>query len=71
MVRIIFFPTGEGHPNPIKLTYGELRLEVGAWAKALRNAGVGKNSVVAGVLPNSPEVSTPFLVSYLLFYHLI
>lgn len=47
---------GEGHPELEKFTYGQLKCEVAAWAGALRNAGVCKGDVVAGVLPNSPQV---------------
>lgn len=39
----IMFLTGEGHPEPQKLTYAALRNEVAVWASALRHAGPGLN----------------------------
>lgn len=40
----------------MKWTYAELRKEVAAWASALRDVGIKTNDVVAGILPNCPEV---------------
>ncbi|XP_021947550.1 acetoacetyl-CoA synthetase isoform X2 [Folsomia candida] len=60
---IAIFYKGEGHPEPTKLTYGELRTEVAVWAAALRNAGVGKDDVVCGILPNAPETLIALLAT--------
>ncbi|MBL8775060.1 MAG: acetoacetate--CoA ligase [Acidimicrobiales bacterium] len=46
---------GDGAGPTRTLTWGELRVEVGAAAAALRDAGVGPGDRVAAWMPNTPE----------------
>lgn len=52
---------GEGHPDVEKWTFRELRMEVSAWANALKNCGIKKGDVVAGILPNCPHTLAALL----------
>jgi len=56
LFHTFFSCAGEGHPGSEEWTFGKLREEVGAWAKALKALGVKRGDVVAGVLPNCPQV---------------
>ena len=48
-------------PGRRPLSYGGLLHQVGATVHALRSCGVGRNTRVAIVLPNGPEIATSFL----------
>jgi acetoacetyl-CoA synthetase len=52
--RLALIFNGEGQRRS-QLTLGELRRQVGAFAAALRHAGVSRGDRVAGYLPNLPE----------------
>ncbi|WP_168703719.1 acetoacetate--CoA ligase [Gordonia paraffinivorans] len=49
--------------DPVELSWGELRLRVGAFAGTLRALGVGPGDRVAGFLPNIPETVIAFLAT--------
>ena len=48
-------------PGRLPLSYGGLLNQVSTTFQALRNCGVGRNTRVAIVLPNGPEMATSFL----------
>ncbi|CAG7719865.1 unnamed protein product [Allacma fusca] len=60
---VAIYYKGEGHPTLETLTYGQLKAEVTAWAAALREAGVKKGDVVAGILPNCPQTLSALLAT--------
>lgn len=73
IIKIIFIyiytacVIGEGHPDIEKLTFSQLKSKVSAWAAALKNSGIQKGDVVAGVLPNGVEVRINHLLLILIY----
>ncbi|NKB87836.1 MAG: acetoacetate--CoA ligase [Acidobacteria bacterium] len=57
---IVFQP--EGGPS-VRLSFGELRDEVAAMTAFLRTQGVGRDDIVAGLLPNLPAAIVGMLAS--------